>query len=65
MKWIVDRIEEGFAVVEAENEKMYNIPLDALEKGVKEGDVINVSVDKSETKKREEYIEKLMDDLFV
>lgn len=65
MKWIVDRIDEGFAVVEAENEVMYNIPLDALDEGVSEGDIINISVDKKETEDRKEYIEDLMDDLFI
>ena len=65
MRWIIDRIEEGFAVVEAEDEQIYNIPLDAFGEEVREGDVINISVDKNETEERKEIIEDLMDDLFV
>ncbi len=65
MKWIVDRIEEGFAVVEAEDTKSFAIPLDAFDCEISEGDVINVTVDKAETEKRKETIESLMNDLFV
>ena len=50
MKWIVDRIENHIAVCEMENGKTI--------------DVINLSVDKTETKDRKEKIDKLMNDLF-
>lgn len=64
MKWIVDRIENHIAVCEMENGKTIDVIKDALPKGIKEGDVINLSVDKTETKDRKEKIDKLMNDLF-
>lgn len=64
MKWIVDRIENDFAVCETDNGEMTDININALPKGIKEGDVINVSVDETETEKRKENIDKLMNSLF-
>ena len=54
MKVIVDRIEKG---------KMCNLPVD-LVPNVKEGDVINMTVDNKETKKRKEQVIDLMSSLF-
>ena len=65
MKWIVDRIEDGFAVIEAENGKTYDIPLDAFGEEIKENDVITLSADSVKTEQRKEEIESLMDDLFI
>ena len=61
--WIIDRFESGFAVVEC-GENVFNVPLDSLPDGVKEGDVICVSVDKEETAKRLENAHSLMNKLF-
>lgn len=55
---IIDRFEGDFAVVEdSDSEKMYNIPINQIEKGAVEGDVIYFEnelyhVDFEQTKKR-------------
>lgn len=63
-KLIIDRFEGDFAVCETEELKFIDIPKAALPGGVKEGDVITISIDKSETDKRKEKIEGLMNSLF-
>ena len=62
---IVDRIEEDFAVCEIEESNFANLPLKALPDGVKEGDVIHISVDADETEKRKTNINNLMNSLFT
>lgn len=64
MKWIVDRIEGDYAVVELENGKSADIPLISLPENIKEGAVINVSADKAEADKRKENIDSLAKKLF-
>ncbi len=64
MKWIVDRIEGDNAVVELEDGKTADIPLILLPENIREGTVINVSADKSETEKRRENIDSLAKKLF-
>lgn len=61
---IIDRIETDFAVCEIQEGSFANIPLKALPDGVREGDVINISVDDKETEKRKNNINKLMNSLF-
>ena len=61
---IIDRLENGFAVCEIEEGSFADIPEKVLPDGVKEGDVITISVDKSETEKKKEKIEGLMNSLF-
>lgn len=61
---IIDRIEENVAVCEDEN-SMRNIPIDLIEAGAKEGDVIiNKNglyfIDIELTKKRKNEIEAMM-----
>ena len=63
MKVIVDRIEENFLVVELENGKVFNIPREIMPEA-REGDLINIKIDKNETKKRDENIKALMNDIF-
>lgn len=64
MNFIIDRIEENFAVVELEDKKMINMPIELLPSGAKEGDVLSITVDKNETEARRRRIEKLMGDLW-
>lgn len=64
MKWIIDRIENNIAVCELENGEMLDVKISALPKGIKEGDVIKLSVDEIETNERKERIDKLMNSLF-
>ena len=63
MKVIIDRFEGDFAVVELPDKTFINVPkqlfLDA-----KESDVIDITIDKSETNNRKEKIKGLMDELF-
>lgn len=65
MKWIIDRIEEDFAVIETENGNVFSIPLAVLPENTKEGDALFVTIDKDETLNRKEKINSLMNDLFV
>ena len=64
MKWIIDRIENDTAVCEIEDGTTIDVHLNALPKGIKESDVLNISVNTAETENRKEKISKLMNDLF-
>ena len=48
MKWTIDRFEEKFAVIECED-KFFNIPKEALPQNVHEGDILEVTVNTTET----------------
>lgn len=62
MELIIDRFEEDFAVLEAEDRKCYNVPKEIIPAGAREGDLIIISLgDNSERKTK---IKRLMDDLF-
>lgn len=67
MQIIIDRFEGEFAVVEYENKEkklcFVNIPK-VIIPGAAEGDVIDITINKDETKKREKNIKNLMDSLF-
>ena len=67
-KYIIDRIEEDFAVVECDGE-MQNIKLDILPKGAKSGDVLinsdgSFAIDKQDNQERKQRIMKLQQELF-
>ncbi len=67
MKGIVDRIEGDYLVIELENMQMIDICVSRVP-DAKEGDVLvikkgHITVDREETKKREEKIKKLFSDL--
>lgn len=64
MNWIIDRIENNVAVCEFAAGKTVDIPLDALPSNATEGDVITLSVNPSQTSKRKEKINNLMNGLF-
>lgn len=70
MKLVIDRFEGDFAVCEMDNKNIINIERSKLPCEVKEGDVIvkiagSYRIDKIETDKRKERINKLMDDLWA
>ena len=65
MKWIVDRIEGDVAVLELSRNVTVNIPVNCLPNGVKENDVISLSIDIDEKKDRLEKIKNLENSLFV
>ena len=64
MEVIIDRFEGNYAVVEIEKGKLVNMPK-VLVPDAKEGDVIKIIVDKEATKKRQEHVKDLVNDLFI
>ena len=64
MLWIVDRIENGIAVIETESGTL-ELELKYLPEGTKEGNVIKLTLSPEEEKKRRERIKKKMDRLFT
>ena len=69
MKGIVDRIEDGFYIVEMDDQTMVDIAIEG-DLLAKEGDVVLieagkiVSILEDETNERAKMIKSLMDDLF-
>ncbi len=64
MNLIIDRFEGDYAVVELSDRTFVNIPKKALPEEAKEGDIITITVNKSETERRKDNIRKLADDLW-
>jgi len=64
MKYIIDRFEGDYAIVELSDKTLINIPKAAIPPEAKEGTVIEVTVDEVSTAARTEKINNLMDDLF-
>ena len=64
MKFIVDRFEGEFAVLETEDLKIVNIPKIILPSETTEGDIISVVIEKGETKERAKQLEAKMQSLF-
>lgn len=64
MEVIIDRFEGEYAVVEITKGKIVNMPK-VLVPDAKEGDVIKIIVDKEATKKRQEHVKDLVNDLFI
>ena len=64
MKYIIDRFEGDFAIVELSGETFVNIPKAAIPSEAKEGSVIDVTVDEDSTASRTKKINNLMGDLF-
>lgn len=70
VKYSVDRIEEGFAVCEAENGTFENIELAKLPEGVREGDILLLTEDgfsvlTNETEERRKRIAGLQKSIFT
>jgi hypothetical protein len=65
MRYTIDRFEDNFAVVELEDKRFVNIPRETIPLEAKEGDIINIQVDKEATNKQKEHIEKLMKDVWA
>lgn len=64
MNFVVDRFEGDYAVVELKNKEMLNIPRAILPEQAKEGDVINISIEETETENRKKRIEDKFNSLF-
>lgn len=64
MKVIIERFEGDTAVIEIDKDTFANMDRKLLS-DAEEGDVINITIEKDETKKRKDRISALMNDLFV
>lgn len=64
MNFIIDRFEGDYAVVELENKEIVDIPRVILPVEAKEGDLINISIQKTETENREKRIQDKFNSLF-
>jgi DUF3006 family protein len=42
--WVIDQIENGVAAVEINGDNVLTIPIEVLPKGVREGDVLRVTI---------------------
>ncbi len=65
MKWIVDRFENDYAIIELEDGTLVNVLKCALPKDISEGDVIRLEIDKGETDEKREDMKKRLKNLFV
>ncbi len=63
MKVIIDRFEERFAIVELEDRSIIDISRQLIPHGAKEGDVIEIRIDREETERRRKKARDLMDRL--
>lgn len=63
MEVIIERFEGEYAVVELEVGHFVNLPKE-LVPNASEGDIVNITINKEGTKKRQEHIENLMNNLF-
>lgn len=64
MKVIIDRFEGDYAVVELPDRSTIDMSKKLIPQGAKEGDVLKIEIDKDETAKRRERIQKLMEELW-
>lgn len=67
MKAVIDRFENGVAVLELEDKTTLPFPAAALPHGAREGDVLQITaeIDRAETESRRRKIEKRMNGLFL
>ena len=64
MKVIIDRFEGNYAVVEFSDKKTADFPRELIPEGAEEGNVLDITIDYEETKKRKEEIADLMEDMW-
>lgn len=64
MKGVIDRIEEGIAVIEFDDGSHLEVPAKYIA-GAKEGMVVEIRTDKKETARRRSEIAKLQADLLA
>lgn len=64
MKFTIDRFEGDFAVVELEDREMVDLPLSLLPENAKEGDILNITIDKNASEIRRKRIQDKFDSLF-
>lgn len=64
MQVVVDRIEEDYIVLELDNGDIIDVPRELIP-GAREGDIVDIYINRDETDAKKEEVKKLMDDLFV
>lgn len=64
MKFIIDRFEGDFAVVELDNKQIIDVPKILLPENAKEGDILNISIDEKATEIRRKRIQDKFNSLF-
>lgn len=65
MTVIIDRFEDDVAVIELENGQLLQVPRRLFPAEAREGDVISVAVDHTETETRRKKIDALMKDVWA
>ena len=63
MKWIIERFEGDFAVIEC-GKLCFNVPKTALPPDASEGDILNIKINAEETKNRENEMKSRLKKLF-
>lgn len=63
MLYIVDKIESGMIFLEDETEDLFAVPCDLIPEA-REGDCVEISINKVETEKRRDNVRRLMEELF-
>jgi hypothetical protein len=61
---VIDRFEGNFAVVELPDRTTANVPKTVLPDEVVEGDIIEIRIDREETKSQETQIKELINDVW-
>ena len=63
--YIIDRFEDGYAIIEGKNRESFNIPAELVPEA-RAGDVliITVQIDRVETEKRKKKAKKLLEGFF-
>ena len=64
MKVIIDRFEGDYALVELEDKTIVDMPKILVPNGAREGDVIEIRLDRQGTEERRKRIEQIMNDLW-
>ena len=64
MQVVVDRIEEDYIVLELDNGDIIDVPRELIP-GAREGDIVDIYINRDETDAKKEEVKKLMDDLFI
>ena len=62
MIYVVDRIEQDILVLEDDDGKTFSVPKE-LVRQAKEGDCVEININREETKNRQERIRRLMEEL--
>lgn len=65
MRVIIDRFESAFAIVELEDKSLVNMPIKLIPEGAREGSVLTIEINYTESEERKNRINNLMDDIWA